>query len=222
MADLAAAYALATAKGGAPSGHDLVALAAWCAARGGAGLTSAVAVNTFINNYSGAGSASYNTPGTYSFTIPYHATFSAVVYGAGGGGGGIATDGSGGGYSQFAGTLTGYGGGGGQVAPGGSGTGATGTAGTASGGSATTGGGVGGGAGAYNNYGSGKDFPGYDQFGGTGGPGGLSSYTWSVGTWTPGSTVTIIVGAGGAPGTGTYNHYPANAGSDGAVYLSWT
>lgn len=219
MADLAALYALATSKGGAPSGASLSALAAWCAARGSSGLTDAVAIGTFIAGYSAGGSQAFTTPGTYSFTVPYHATLGASSYGAGGGGGGVSTDGGTGSLSHFASTLVAYGGAGGQVAPAGAGTGNAGAAGTASGGTTTTGGGAAGGVGAHMGY-TVKDGN-YDAFGGTGGNGGLASYTWAAGTWTPGQVVTVVVGAGGTPGAGAGNQSSSVVGGDGAVYISW-
>ena len=56
-----------------------------------------------------AGSQSYTTPGTYSFTVPSYGTLTATVNGAGGGGGGRNSYGGNGTNSSF-GSVTGYGG----------------------------------------------------------------------------------------------------------------
>lgn len=70
-----------------------------------------------------AGSATYSTPGTYTFTVPAYGSLTVTVNGAGGGGGGIyagapATRGGAGGTggtSSFA-SVTAYGGSGGSGA----------------------------------------------------------------------------------------------------------
>lgn len=165
-----------------------------------------------------SGSASYTTPGTYSFTIPVHQTLTIDVRGGGGGGGdmgvnygyGIQNSGYGngqpGGQSHFAGAIVGNGGGAGASWPGGSG-----GAGTAGGGNSsnTAGGGSAGGAGSC--------YIGY--CGGSGGNGGRAVSVYNFGVYTPGQVVTIVVGGGGAS---TNSPYRGNAGASGAVYISWT
>jgi|GEM_PF-2156316 hypothetical protein len=191
-----------------------------------------------------AGSQTYSTPGTYTFTVPAFSSLSVTVSGAGGGGGGSeatypnnpgsATDGSGGGNSSFY-NLTAYGGSGGQRAtiandfenpPYSYGTGANGGNGSASGGSYNAAGsGAAGGAGGpswqcqyygYAPYCTNQDYYYYYPNGGWGGSGGYSSITWSQGSGpTPGSNVTVYVGGGGAGGASSYGTYNGGGSSAG-------
>ncbi|MEK7156603.1 MAG: hypothetical protein AAB790_02230 [Patescibacteria group bacterium] len=179
-----------------------------------------------------AGSQSYTTPGTYTFTAPdYAGTLTVTINGAGGGGGGggggvqtwtypqggTGDTGSSGGTSSFGGSVVGNGGGGGQ---GGTGaafdseggyfgtTGSDGGSGSASGGNSNTAGaGAGGGTGGTGGYSVVNDTPAqqlsvFGGTGGAGGSGGRSVKTYSTGTLASGTQVVIIVGAGGAGGTG--------------------
>jgi hypothetical protein len=187
------------------------------------------------------GSASWNTPGTYSFTVPKHRTFSMDIYGAGGGGGGAGgynglalgttsgSPGGDGGYSYLLANgilqVVGYGGGGGGATSyNGSGfpAGTPGAQGTAVNGDGNiTGGGRAGGNPGYLDTG----FAGGSQ-GGYGGAGGRAYRTIQRGVIPYGSIITIVVGAGGAAGVNGANQngyiwVPA-AGTYGGVYASWT
>lgn len=193
------------------------------------------------------GSASWTSPGTYYLTVPKHRTMSFDVRGAGGGGGGpggvypynnsvYGGTGGAGGYSQVyynpnSSLLNaiGYGGTGGTGSsngPSGGINGSDGSAGTASGGDGNyTGGGAGGGARGYTYYTSGG-WPNGNA--GYGGNGGRSVRTLNRDILIPGQTLVIIVGSGGAAGPNSANavpeiiQVPAGAGSNGAVYISWT
>lgn len=148
---------------------------------------------------------SYTTAGTYTFTVPAFSSMTVKVYGAGGGGGGsgdsagtcsvAGTTGNTGGNSTFNATLIGNGGSGGTG--GNTAAGTAGASGTASGGDTNSdGNGSAGGA-----AGTGCDFN-----GGAGGAGGLAIKTYGPGDLSPGSTVTVVVGAsatGGSSGGGT-------------------
>ncbi|KRQ99283.1 hypothetical protein [Bradyrhizobium valentinum] len=190
------------------------------------------------------GSTNYTTPGTYSFTVPHFNSFFADVRGASGGGGGVfltgpySTDGTAGGYSYFnapTGNLVGYGGGGGgrayyhaeapseweyydySVRQGANGAHGTGVNGDYNG----TGDATSGGAGAYTYNGEFR--------GGAGGNGARAYRTWLYGSaLTPGSTITVVVGARGSSGQSETNpalqgnFAQAQYGVNGAVYLSWS
>ena len=169
-----------------------------------------------------AGSWSRTSNGTYSLTIPAFSTLTIDVRGAGGGGGGSTYDagyagsaGGNGGQSSVknSGTTIIYGNGGGGGAGSYYNQAAAGSNGTASGGDTnTTGGGSNGGTGGT--YGATK--------GGNGGKGGRAVRTFSYGensNVAKGITLTIVVGNGGAGGAGQAN---GTAGTDGAVYISWT
>lgn len=183
----------------------------------------------------------YSTAGTYYFSVPEHSSIVVEVWGGGGGGGGAtANNGATGGQSSFNGTVLANGGAGGSHgATGGSGgTGGTASGGdtNTTGGSTTSnagGAGANGGAGGAARGSSGAGNAGTQPGGGGGGAahavscgkdctetyvarggggGGYSKKTYSAGTFNPGSTITVVVGSGGAGGAaGTYK------GGDGAV-----
>jgi hypothetical protein len=217
------------------------------------------------------GSVTYSTPGTYSFTVPNFNTLTATARGASGGGGSTGSwaldhadfgegcniwgvvnhlggnPGGGGGLSSFNGSVVGNGGGGGGgPAAANNATGVAGTQGGASGGDTNTpGGGTSGAAGGPNEC-KVVDAGAYGTrcrgTGGTGGNGGLAQKSYSFGQLTPGSTITIVVGAkgGGAGGPGLPANsdpscagvYPVagwygtsasgNNGLDGSVTISWS
>ena len=149
------------------------------------------------------GSATYSTPGTYSFTVPEYTTLAADVSGAGGGGA-VSNSSTAGTQSSFNSTVIGYGGGGGGTStisyP-------VGSSGTATGGDTnTTGGGSAGGAGGSDTW-NGDNF----VHQGAGGPGGRAVKTYAAGALTIGATITVVVGTGG-----TYS------GGNGSVTISWT
>jgi hypothetical protein len=189
-----------------------------------------------------SGSATYSTPGTYTFYVPAYSSLTVYVDGAGGGAGlDVITNGNAGGSSVFYGSATviGYGGGGGTTGAGGAGGSASGgdtnTAGSAgsmpNGGAAANGtagqagyiityagqnwgkaGGVGPGGGSI--YASGSS--GYG-----GGGGGRAVKTFGVGALSVGGGYTVVVGAGGAGGSGGAG-YVAGTGGDGQVYIVWS
>ena len=215
MPDLEATYLAAASKGTAPAARSMSALNDWCVARGSANRFDAQALADFIATYA-AGSAAYGTPGTFSIVVPYFASLTVTVYGAGGGGGGTTGGGSTGGYAAFGGVI-GYGGAGGAPAPAG-GTAATG--GATGGDSNLAGAGAAGGLGAWDQT---SDKGGtYDSFGANGGAGGRATKTFTPATLTPGSTITIVVGGGGAPGSGAGNMRAAAAGANGYIAISWS
>lgn len=164
-----------------------------------------------------AGSRSWTSPGTYSFTVPVHSTIRVDVRGAGGGGGGSTYDagasgaaGVAGGNATVSGTgLTGRGGSGGAGSlynkPGKAANG------TASGGNTlnSTGGGSNGGVGGT--YGATK--------GGDGGDGGRAVSDWGPGSIGVGAVLTVTVPTGGNGGAG---QVAGAKGTNGAVYISWT
>ena len=192
-----------------------------------------------------AGSQSYTTPGTYTFSIPAHSSLSVTVRGAGagtGGGGAFGTVhevggyespgglGEDGGYSSFSGVWAG----GGK---------ADGTNGTASGGdtNVTGGGGAGGGGSGGSvqvwciNEVCSSGIPGD---GTPSGSGGLATKTYSAAQ--PSGSITVVVGAGGAGGAGgcagSHNIMEGSPGSaespicaengasgeNGSVTITWT
>lgn len=175
------------------------------------------------------GSQAFTAPGTYTFIVPPYTSLTADARGAGGGGGGsrytgyYIYQGDPGNYSYFAaptGTVIGYGGSGGSGSnwspPVG---GVQGAHGMASGGDSNiTGGGSPGGQGSIITIGGGS------LYGGPGGYGGRAVKTWGLGQLTPGTAITVVVGAGGAASPcepvaiAQYN----TAGANGAVYISWS
>ena len=194
----------------------------WWTDAGGTGVFSggAIAVAEFYAKRATSpvtlGSASYTSPGTYGFTVPLFNTLSVTTHGAGGGGGGN-TPGGAGGASAF-GVVNGQGGGGGGII---STNPIPGSPGGASGGdTATTGAGTPGGAGGHAQYGD--KFGVYDYFGGDGGAGGRAIKTYAAGALAVGSSITVVVGAGGAAGDPGANLANPAPGSDGAVTISWS
>ena len=177
-----------------------------------------------------AGSITYSTPGTYTFTVPTYGTMDVAVKGAGGGGGGGANDymwdpsivpnpamlsggyGGDGGNSSFGGSLIAYGGHGGgpQVfIPGGlyATNGlqpAAASSGATGGDTNSTGGGAPGGAGGWMNiHWAYYPYTKEQPWGGHGGAGGLATKTYASGALSAGSTITVVVGASGAGGLDT-------------------
>ena len=190
--------------------------------------------------YTNIGNSTFSVPGSYS-------SISCYVQGGGGGGGGSGTaqwagcggacsggSGGSGGQSKFNSSTPvvssgGAGGGGGQASDctHAGATGAAGAAGTASGGDTnTTGGGMSGGTGGV----GGGSYCYSHGSGGTGGAGAKSVKTWtsgSAGAPTPGSSITITVGAAGGAGSGgfdgaSYSGNPGTAGTAGSVVVTWT
>lgn len=195
------------------------------------GSTGDVATTT----YSTAGTYYFSVPEHGSIVVE-------VWGGGGGGGGATANNGTAGGQSSFNGTVLGNGGSGGTANNGAGGAGGTASGGdTNTSGTAGTSGGSGGAGGAGANGGAGGTAAGNDSSGnagtapggggsggrdaqscgkscttyltgGGGGGGGYSKKTYSVGTLSPGSVITVVVGSGGNGGTaGTY------AGGNGAA-----
>jgi len=168
------------------------------------------------------GSTTYTTPGTYSFTVPKHNTLTVKVWGAGGSGASNTENGETGGTSSWNGTVIANGGRLGTITP----TRVAGAGGTASGGSTNVNGGAAGtpapisraGVAADSGYGDGGSgaawFSYVQQYAGGGGGGAYSTRTYSVGTFSSGSSVTVIVGAGGTLGQGS--------GEDGRAEISWS
>jgi hypothetical protein len=222
VADLAAAYTLAAAKGSVPAGRDLASLNDWCMARGAASSTSAATIVAYINAFSAAGGASYTVPGARSFTVPYYVTLSLNLFGSGGGGGGVTGAGGYGSVTTGFGAEFANGGGGGDIQPIGTGTGVTGTGGTAGGGNSnSTGTGNNGGIGSWSQFEDQKQGTLY-AYGGTGGRGGSSVHNFVQGDLVPGTIYTLQVGAGGLAGTGAGNMGSSANGYDAAIYITWT
>jgi hypothetical protein len=193
-----------------------------------------------------AGSQNFTTAGTHSFTVPHHQTLTVQVWGAGGGGAGCSTytevQGGNGGSSSWNGAVVANGGARASTSAGGAG-------GTASGGTTNTtgqagsthssygakgGNGASGGAGGAqrtsNGNGNGGSAPGGGGGGARfvsrgscngdgGGGGGYSTRAYSAGTFVQGSSVTVVVGAGGSKGNGST--YDGGAGAVGRVTISW-
>lgn len=185
-----------------------------------------------------AGTQTYTSPGTYSFTVPAFQSLTVQVWGGGGGGGNYVHYGSAGGNSSFAGVTGGGGNPGGPAAattggPGGGayggGTNTIGNPGTydwtwkyGTGGAAPNGG-AGGSGSTYTGYSGGIPGGGGGSpvRGSGGGSAGYASATWNAGGLTAGSAVTVVVGAGGA-GAPTTDGYTSGAGGAGRVSISWT
>lgn len=179
-----------------------------------------------------AGSQTYSTPGTHTFTVPnYTGTLVVEVWGGGGRGGTEgAISGGAGGQSSWNGTVIANGGAGGAssmstcataggTASGGT-TNTTGGAANCPTGGTSPNGGVGGTAGPTG--GSPGTAPGGGGGGATsfyagGGAGGYSTKTYSAGQLPVGSSITIVIGAGGSV-VGPY----AGAGASGRVTITWT
>jgi hypothetical protein len=174
--------------------------------------------NFYGSRQTTSGVLDYTSPGTYYLTVPSYINLQIQVWGAGGGGGGSWYDagfggsqGGTGGDSYVTvpgyGTMYGFGGGGGPTWLAGSP-----TVGSASGGNANNLAGSGSTGGAGGVYGA--------SFGATGGNGGyaLSNFV-SSGAPPIDSTLTIVVGTGGAGGFGQVN---GAAGTNGRVYIAWS
>lgn len=179
------------------------------------------------------GSQNYLSAGVFSFVIPYFHQITFDVRAGGGGGGGAnntgqegeynpAYDGLPGGqsYMLLPGVIQlsaypGTGGGGyssfSVVGPPGAHGGTSGN-----GDGNVTGGGGAGGTQAY--------WPNMVSGGYPGGYGGRIYKTFAKGALTPRSTVTIVVGGGGAPGPNDFPGMFVNAeyGGSGAIYISWS
>lgn len=179
------------------------------------------------------GSQAWSSPGTYSFTVPAFHTLSVIVKGAGGGGGGGGASfygyvyyggvGGVGGQSSFGPNLIAAGGAGGPVSgtyydmsprsPGANGQGSGGD-------TNTTGGGANPGSYGYN-----FSLPFYYDYGGNGGYGGRADKAYLPEALAFGSTVQIVVGAGGVAGTQTLSPWGGSlptAGQPGSVEISWS
>lgn len=156
---------------------------------------------------------SFTTPGTYTFTVPSSfASLSVTVKGGGGPGIGCIgvyaaaspLYGSAGGRSSFNDNV---------IANGGAADGST--PGTASGGDTNSNGGAG-------NASQTTSYPGCDGLTHTGitSHGGLATKSYTQSTLNPGSTVNVVVGAGGLGGLGgTFN---ATSGGNGSVVITYT
>lgn len=185
------------------------------------------------------GSQDYATPGTYTFTVPAYNTLTVEVWGAGGGGSGWAggwVNGGTGGTSSWNASVIANGGGAGASFGGPAPTG-----GTASGGDSNVTGGVSTGnttcwtdvcRGGFAPFGGagGGTWPGPSLDGGTpGGGGGVYGYigyagaaggyakkSYDASTLPPGSSIPVVVGAGGHP-----NYSGFGNGAPGRVYIVW-
>lgn len=191
-------------------------------------------------NKPAAGSASYSTPGSYTFFVPIYEFLNVDVMGGSGGGGGGADHnpgfyncggnaGGAAGESRFASSTPVVGGGGGGGGPGNNNYAAT--NGTATGGD--------------NNYvgnatyclAGGAGGPSYNYpSGATGGYSGRATKVWkhalTSGNPSWGSSITVTVGAkgaGGGGGQGAYNFVfyctggrNGSSGNDGYVNMSWS
>lgn len=155
-----------------------------------------------------AGSQTYSTPGTHSFTVPSYGTLTVTVIAGGGGGAGgyagcwvncdpasVGHPGGDAGNVSF-GSVTAYGGKGGLWVSSG------GQAGGASGGDQNiTGGGSSGGVGGTSQptYSGSEDSTYTNPGSRNGGAGGKAIKTYGYGALTPGSTVTVVIGTAIAP-----------------------
>lgn len=201
-------------------------------------LSAFVFVLIFAPFVAAAGSQTYSTPGTHSFTVPAYGTLTVQVWGGGGGGGGggeawpsdgiwvnYSYDGSAGSTSSFAGTVAGYGGGGGQCGavvcntgpaygdPSQNWNGAAGSGGSASGGTTNTTGSSGSAGGSNYVGGAGGSSPNGGGSGSAPGGGGPGGQGWNGSLYlSPGS------GGGGGGGGGGYSTraYASGALTQGA------
>ncbi len=176
----------------------------------------------------GANDEIYDTSGTYTFTVPTFSSLSVEVWGGGGAGqrAGYYCSGAAqaGGQSSFNYAVVANGGSGGgsscgyQAGAGGAGGSATGGDTNLSGnpGSSATGAtpGIGGGT----SYGAGGDGQANGAYlaGGGGGEGGYAKKTYSSGQLAAGTSVTVIVGAGGVSAAGGVSN-----GFPGRVEIKW-
>jgi len=179
-----------------------------------------------------AGSQTYNTPGTYSFTVPLYKTMTVTVNGGGGGG-----KGGGGTVSSFllengtteytyvsgsqggSGTLSRFNAPTNLIANPGTGGGSNGTA--TGGDTNTTGGaGNGGNGGTGNDNGLGGNPP--DGFNGGNGGRAVSTYIRTSGGLTVGAVISLTVGSRGSGGSGAGGGSSGSSGGYGSVVISWT
>lgn len=198
-----------------------------------------------------AGSQSYTTAGTYSFSVPHHQSITVQVWGGGGGGGGCSGStkigGGAGGQSSWASSVFANGGGGGSAggsAGGGGGGGASGGSTNQSGGNGESGttsyagaggaGASGGGGGARHTTvgnGGGGGAPGGAGAGarlvfrggscGAGGGGGGGYSTSSYTAGTYGAGGNVTVIVGGGASGGNGSSYDGGAGAVGRVTITW-
>src|SRR3989344_1453960 len=195
-----------------------------------------------------AATQSYTVPGTYTFTVPAFNTLTVIVSGAGGSGGGgtwfhgsdyfqsAGAIGNPGGRSLFGSSIIGYGGAPGECQYPEANLGAGGCGGwnnidltyqqwwgKASGGDQNT---IGGGAlGGEGGCGYPCSNDAFDYLGGkSGGNGGMAKKTFTVGTLSIGSTVSVTVGAGGTPVwyETEIGAFSSGAGGGGSVTITWT
>ena len=176
-----------------------------------------------------AGAMTFDTPGTYTYVVPSFHSISVEVKGAGGGGGGRGSNngygatGSPGALSSFGDSVLANGGGGGVGGAWLGRCGYQGADGTATGGDTNV---TGGGAtyGLSGSYGNG-------DCGGSGGSGGkavinysrvvvTSTLNTSVNHLAPGTSITIVVGAGGMGGLDGWGTRTATPGADGSVVIT--
>jgi hypothetical protein len=195
-----------------------------------------------------AGSQSYTTAGSFTFTVPCYNTLTVEVWGGGGGGGGYSggTAGDGGNSTWDGSTLVGNGGNNGVSTNGAGGAGGTGVGGTtnttgtagsagtsSAGGAGGKGGNGGAGGGSQSSTANGKagTAPGgggggghysttYGGYGGGGGGGGgYATKSFSAGTYTVGASVAVVVGDKGAGANGSTED--GGAGAIGRVTITW-
>lgn len=195
------------------------------------------------------GSANYTTAGTFTFTVPVHNTLIVELWGGGAGGSGTTRSqvfSSAAGASTWdGGVLVANGGSGSATGTGGTASGGdtntTGGTGESRPNGSATGGGAGGagangGAGGARQNSTGNGFPGTQpggaggggsvayregRYGGSGGGGGAyCQKTYSAGTYTAGSSVTVVVGAGSNGGLSGSNL--GGAGAAGRAIITWS
>lgn len=193
-----------------------------------------------------AGSQTFSSAGTFTFTVPHHQTLTVKVWGGGGGGAGCTSvnevAGGNGGNSSWASSVYGNGGkkasasagGAGGTASGGTTNQTGGTGGTSGSNGAKGGNGASGGAGGAQRTSNGNGHNGSVPGGGGGGArlvargscngdggggGGYATRTYAAGTYTQGTSVTVVVGASGSRGNGS--SYKGGTGGVGRVTVSW-
>ena len=199
----------------------------------------------FLPQFALAGSQTYSTAGSHSFTVPSYATLTVTVWAGGGGASNYYAayyPGQSGGSSSFNGSVIAYGGATSDVCGFGAGAGGTATGGdsnytggTGGAGSGKSVGGVGGnganggGSGGAFDYSTGHGLAGSQPGGGGAGRagcdgaggGGASVKTYTSGQLTVGGTVSVVVGAGGIAGVAPI-YYTSGAGAPGQVTITWT
>jgi hypothetical protein len=175
----------------------------------------------------------YSTPaGTYTFVVPEFNTLQIALWGAGGGGGAQYLAGSAGAATTIAAlSLSAGGGGGGSISAAGGGYAAA-AGGTATGGNTNTSGNAGGAPGTSNGGGAaivgtgglsaggggvGSDTGSSTTNGGGGGSGGYLLRSYTPASLSAGTSLTVVVGAGGTRATGAQSD-----GTDGLAYILWS